>query len=88
MNDNTQVPKGQNLILGRHYRITEIDPSDPEPSLKVGDVVLCAEARSGCIDPENHARDGFGTQWFADLSLNEEIGFLTLVNGVELVEEP
>jgi len=88
VNDNIKVPKGQHLTPGCYYRITELDPSDFAPSLHVGDVVLCAAERAGCIDPVNHEADGMGTQWFADLSSDEEVGFQTLVNGVELVEKP
>jgi hypothetical protein len=87
-NDSTEVPKGQDLTPGRWYRITELDPADFAPSLHVGDVVLCAAERAGCIDPVNRQSDGMGTQWFADLSSDEDVGFQTLVNGVELVEGP
>lgn len=80
------VPKGQNLTPGSYYRITEIDPSDPDPSLKVGDVVLCAGERAGCISPTNHESDGMNTQWFADYDGEE--AYRTLVNGVEFVEKP
>ncbi len=87
-NDNKRVPKGADLIPGKWYLITELDPLDFAPSLCVGDVVLCAPERVGCIDPTNHESDGMGTQWFADLSSDEEVGFQALVNGVELVEKP
>lgn len=85
------VASGTDLTPGRWYRITEIDPHDPEPSLKVGDVVLCAEGKPRCIDPENHEDDGMGTQWFADYEadVGDDSGaYRTLVNGVEEVEAP
>ncbi len=77
---------GSNLWLGRRYRILEIDPSDPDPSLKVGDMVLCAAQTKGCIDPENHEGDGLETQWFADYDEAEGV-YRTLVTRVEFVPE-
>lgn len=82
-----RVPNGENLRLGCLYRIVEIDPSDLNPSLRVGDLIRCDASKSGCIDPENHESEGLNTQWFADY--NESDGsFRTLVNGVEFVSEP
>ena len=88
MNDNATpptkpIPRGQDLIEGRYYRITEIDPTDPSPTMKVGDVVLCADWRAGCIDPEWQEDTGCR---FADAQGDD--GYGTLVNGVELVEAP
>lgn len=49
-----------------------------------------SELLPGFIDPENHAADGMGTQWFADYG--EDVGddgaYRTLVNGLEEVEAP
>jgi hypothetical protein len=81
------VASGKNLTPGRYYRITKIDPGDPNPSLRVGDVVLCAAATAGCIDPEQHISDGMGTEWFADYDIAEG-SFGTLINGVEEAEQP
>lgn len=75
------------LITGRFYRITLIAPSDPDPSLKVGDVVECAENRPNCIDPECMIGDGMEVEWFADYDAENE-AYRTLVNGVEEVERP
>lgn len=84
-----KIENGQDLVVGSIYRITEIDPNDPDPSLKVGALVRCAPEQAGCIDPENHESDGMGTQWFADFGdvEDEEDGpaYRTLVTGVELV---
>jgi hypothetical protein len=86
-----QIPHGQDLITGRYYRIIEIDPHDPDPSLKVGDVVRCAAQEPGCIDPENVENDGMGTQWFADYDARWDDGegaYRTLVTEVEEVGAP
>lgn len=89
-----KIKNGENLREGCYYRITEIDPHDPEPSMQVGAIVLCAKERAGCIDPENHEHDGMGTQWFADYSLYEEgdgeyeFAYRTLVTGLEFVSAP
>ena len=83
------VKSGKNLRAGAHYVITEIDPHDPNPSLKVGDIVLCAAEKPGCIDPENHLEDGMGTEWFADFASDEDGGaYRTLVTGVAFTLAP
>lgn len=84
------VKQGRNLREGCYYIITEIDPHDPNPSLKVGDEVLCATEKPGCIDPENHESDGMGTQWFADFGDigDGEQAYRTLVNGVAFSRGP
>lgn len=80
------VKQGENLVVGNWYRIVEIDPHDPDPSLKVGHVLECKAEAAGCIDPENHADDGMGTQWFADYGPadDDEVAYRTLVTRVEL----
>jgi len=85
-----KIKDGETLREGCYYRILEIDPHDPDPSMRVGAIVLCAAERPGCIDPESHEDDGMGTQWFADYSLNDdgEFTYRTLVNGLEFVSEP
>jgi hypothetical protein len=84
-----EVPHGQDLREGCWYVITRIDPHDPNPSMKVGDVALCAAERPGCLDPENHESDGMGTQWFADFGVNDDgdEAYRTLVNGVVFLRE-
>lgn len=81
------VKQGTTLVIGRWYRITVIDPTDPDPSLKVGDIVRCAEMEKGCIDPESMISDGMGVEWFADYDAREG-SFRTLVNDVEEVLAP
>lgn len=81
------APSGTTLTVGRYYRITLIDPADIDPSLKGGDVVLCAANTPGCIDPESMVNDGLGTEWFADYDAANG-AFRTLVNGVEEVDGP
>lgn len=85
-----RIANGKNLLPGHLYRIVELDPHDPNPSLKVGDLVRCAAETKGCIDPENHESDGMGTQWFADFGEIEdgEQAYRTLVNGVVFVAGP
>lgn len=79
----TQIQKhGKNLREGCWYRIVEIDPHDPDPSLKVGDEVLCAAEKAGCVDPENHEDDGMGTQWFADF---DGEAYRTLITEIALI---
>lgn len=75
---------GTNLRPGSYYRILELDPHDPHPSLNVGAIVLCAAECKGCIDPENHLDDGMGTEWFADYSKRSG-AYRTLVNAVEFI---
>lgn len=82
---------GQNLREGSWYRIVEIDPTDPSPSLKVGDVLLCKALTPGCIDPENHVEDGMGAEWFADYHFDPEEddgAYRTLLTKVEFVRGP
>jgi hypothetical protein len=57
-----KIKNGENLREGCWYVITDIDPDDPDPSLSEGDEILCAEAKPGCVSPENHNLDGMGTQ--------------------------
>jgi hypothetical protein len=86
-----KVRYGESLIPSHWYRIVEIDPHDPDPTLKVGDVVRCAEEEPGCLDPENHQNDGMGTQWFADYDENWNEGdgaYRTLITELEEVEAP
>lgn len=86
-----QIENGKNLLPGCLYRITEIDPHDPNPSLRVGALVRCEAEKPGCIDPENHESDGMGTQWFADfgdIEDDDDGAYRTLVNGVEFVSGP
>ena len=87
---NNRVPQGSNLIPGLWYRIARLDPHDPNPSMTRGAIVQCASEKADCIDPENHASDGMGAQWFADYGLNDdgEFAYKTLIIGVELVEQP
>jgi hypothetical protein len=81
------VKSGATLQVGRWYRITEIAPSDPNPTQKVGDVLQCAAEKPGCIDPDNHLSDAMGVEWFADL-LGADDGFGTLVTGLVEVDAP
>jgi hypothetical protein len=78
------VRRGTTLTPGKWYRITKIAPGDPEPSLAVGDVLLCS-ADPGPRELEADWHPEFGGQWFADLR-PEEGGFGTLIAG--LVEVP
>ncbi len=77
------LQSGENAIPGKSYRIMSLDPDDNDPTLKVGDIVECAHETRGCVDPVNHAGDGFGVEWLADF-LGD--GFGTLVTGLEEVE--
>lgn len=87
-----KVRHGEDLVAGHWYRIVEIDPHDRDPSLKVGDLLMASgELRPGFIDPENHAADGMGTQWFADFgggAGEDDDAYRTLVNELEEVEAP
>ena len=83
MSESNMVKSGENLREGAWYRIVELDPSDPNPSLKVGDVLECKAQTAGCIDPENKLDDGMGAEWFADYDNVE--AYRTLVTKVELV---
>lgn len=74
------------LTTGRYYRIT-VDPGDADPSLKDGDVLLCAVSTPNCIDPENMVGDDMGDQWFADYDAVDG-SFRTIVSAVEEVEKP
>ena len=82
-----KIKNGAHLREGCWYVITDIDPNDPNPSLKAGTRLLCAAERAGCIDPENHEDDGMGTQWFADFD-KEEGAYRTLVTGVAYLSGP
>jgi hypothetical protein len=92
MKPGTRIKNGENLVVGCLYRITQIDPHDPSPSLRVGALVRCAPEQAGCIDPENHESDGMGTQWFADfgdLEVEDDgPAYRTLVTGLEFVRGP
>lgn len=86
------VKSGENLRVGDWYRIVELDPSDPNPSLKEGHVLECKAETAGCIDPENHLEDGMGTEWFADYGPvpdvepgDDGMAYRTLVTKVEFV---
>lgn len=86
-----RIANGKNLIPGALYRIVEIDPHDPDPSLNVGVLVRCESEKAGCIDPENHESDAMGTQWFADFGETDDDDgptYRTLVNGVDFVSGP
>ncbi len=77
------------LIVGRFYMIEAISQTDPNPTLKVGDIVECAEDRPGCIDPENVSMsdDDEAVEWFADY-IGEDDGFGTIVSKVVEVARP
>jgi len=79
-----QIRRGATLTPGKWYRITEIDPKDPEPSLAVGDVVRCS-VDPGPRELSHEWYPDFGGSWFADLQ-EGEAGFGTLITG--LVEVP
>lgn len=81
MNFAPSIPRGTQLIAGSHYRITAICPSDPDPSLQVGDVVACEAGRKRCVDP---APDD--DYWFADFV--GDGGYGTLVIGLVEVPNP
>lgn len=81
-----KVEYGKNIRVGCWYRIVEIDPHDPSPSMRAGDMLLCAPERPGCVDPENHESDGMGTQWFADY--NGDDAYRTLITELEFVRGP
>lgn len=77
------VRRGDTLKPGRYYRITEIDPTDPEPSCKVGDVLKCTvDPGAGELAADWFA--DFGGSWFGDFL--EQGSFGTLIIG--LVEVP
>ncbi len=73
----------KDLIQGKYYRITKISDSDPNPTLKVGDVVLCKEMTAGCIDPEYRSDYGIGVPYFADYDGGI---FNTLIESVEEID--
>jgi hypothetical protein len=77
------VASGLALTVGSWYRITQIDKTDPNPSLKVGDVIECQLEKPGCIDPENRLGEGMGVEWYADFDGEE--AYRTLVTGVQFV---
>lgn len=89
--ESNRVKSGKNLEVGSWYRIVELDPGDPNPSLRVGHVLECKPKAAGCIDPENVLKDGMGTEWFADFGPaadaepGDEDAFRTLVTKVEFV---
>lgn len=79
------IEKGTALIPGRWYRITEIDPEDFAPSLRIGSVLLCRDgAGSGQIAPDWH---GYLESWVADYR-GQDAGYGTLVTGVVEVPAP
>ncbi len=87
MSKQNNVRRGSVLKPGRWYRITQIDPSDPEPSLKVGDVIRCS-GDPGVRELSHEWYPDFGGCWFADLDGPTCEGFGTLITGLEEVEAP
>jgi hypothetical protein len=75
------------LTPGRWYRIVAISATDPNPTLKVGDVVECKADSPKCIDPEEMLGDDYATEWFADY-IGDDEGFGTIVSKVEEVARP
>jgi len=81
-----QVAPGTTLTPGHWYRITEIG-ADPDPSLQVGDVVMCADEEPRCVWSQPVGSDGMGAEWFADYDASSGT-YRTLVNGLEEAPAP
>lgn len=75
------------LVVGRWYRIVAISATDPNPTLKVDDIVECKPDSPKCIDPEEMTGDHLEPEWFADY-VGEDEGFGTIVSKVEEVARP
>jgi hypothetical protein len=71
------IARGTKLKPGCFYRIVEISPADPDPTLRVGDVVHCEPQKRRALDP-----DPDGVLWFADYQGPGE-GYGTLITGLE-----
>ena len=76
----SHIMNGTDLELDKRYEITAISDGDPNPTLKVGDVVECQHYKPGCVDPD----DVDGT-WLADY-LGAGNGYGTIIAGLREVE--